>query len=148
MEFHEESHERIEECGLTGGSFFYTPKINCNIIQTQRNRSCSWTISYFEKTEIATKKATKTGGRTNIMYKIKCMNCDKCHTSQTGDEVANRMCEHKLITRRYDQLPFMSVHKDQEGHQFILDNVEILGQTTTGHAIDSVTCCSLNNSVI
>eukprot|EP00061_Rhincodon_typus_P005981 g26136.t1 len=66
--------------------------------------------------------------RTNVIYKIPCKDCNKHYTGQTGRELATRIHEHQLATKRHDQYSLVSIHTDQENHQFDWDKIRILGQ--------------------
>lgn len=65
-----------------------------------------------------------------VLYKVKFLNCNKCHVSQTGRKVPNWMLDRKPGTRRHDPLPVKAVQEYQIGHMFNRDEVRILGQTT------------------
>ena len=67
----------------------------------------------------------------NVIYKIPCSQCDKHYVGQTGRKLSTRIHEHKLASRRHDPLSLVSVHEDQEGHQFNWDMVSILAQART-----------------
>ncbi|GAA55914.1 hypothetical protein CLF_109359 [Clonorchis sinensis] len=69
--------------------------------------------------------------RNNVIYRIQCKDCDKRYIGQTGRKLSTRIHEHKLATERHDQFSLISVHKDQEGHEFDWSGVHILGQART-----------------
>ncbi|GAA57554.1 hypothetical protein CLF_112885 [Clonorchis sinensis] len=69
--------------------------------------------------------------RNNVIYRIQCKDCDKRYIGQTGRKLSTRIHEHKLATERRDQFSLISVHKDQEGHEFDWSGVHILGQART-----------------
>ncbi|GAA50262.1 hypothetical protein CLF_104301 [Clonorchis sinensis] len=69
--------------------------------------------------------------RNNVIYRIQCKDCDKRYIGQTGRKLSTRIHEHKLATERHDQFSLISLHKDQEGHEFDWSGVHILGQART-----------------
>ena len=66
--------------------------------------------------------------KTNVVYKISCSDCDKHYVGQTGKKLSTRLHEHKLATKRHDQLSLISMHQDQHGHAFDWETAEVLGQ--------------------
>ena len=66
--------------------------------------------------------------KANVVYRISCSNCEKQYVGQTGKRLSTRLHEHKLATKRHDQLSLISIHQDQHGHTFDWDTAEILSQ--------------------
>ena len=66
--------------------------------------------------------------RTQIVYRVNCLNCTQHYVGQTGRKLRTRMKEHRQAIQRHDPHSIMSIHEDQEGHQFDLENVEIFDQ--------------------
>jgi hypothetical protein len=77
------------------------------------------------------KTQIKSMKRTNVVYQIQCNNCDKHYVGQTGRKLSTRVYEHQLAIRRHDPMSMVSLHEDQEGHQFNWNNVKILAQAGT-----------------
>ena len=72
--------------------------------------------------------------KSNIIYKIPCNNCKKHYVGQTSRKLSTRLNEHRLALKRHDPLSLMSIHQDQEGHEFNLEQTTILDQAQTRHA--------------
>ncbi|GAA55527.1 hypothetical protein CLF_108233 [Clonorchis sinensis] len=71
--------------------------------------------------------------RNNVVYQINCNNCNKFYVGQTGRKLCTRMKEHNAAVRRHDPLSLISIHEDQEGHKFSVENVKILAYGDTKH---------------
>ncbi|GAA39727.2 hypothetical protein CLF_101455 [Clonorchis sinensis] len=69
--------------------------------------------------------------KTNVVYRLKCNDCDKHYVGQTGRKLATRIHEHKLASRRHDPMSLFSIHEDREGHKFNWNNVQILAHART-----------------
>ncbi|GAA54183.1 hypothetical protein CLF_112548 [Clonorchis sinensis] len=69
--------------------------------------------------------------KTNVVYRLRCNDCDKHYVGQTGRKLATRIHEHKLASRRHDPMSLVPIHEDKEGHKFILNNVQILAHART-----------------
>ncbi|GAA57503.1 hypothetical protein CLF_112815 [Clonorchis sinensis] len=74
--------------------------------------------------------------KNNVIYRIQCKDCDKRYIGQTVRKLSTRIHEHKLATRRRDQFPLISVHKDQEGHQFDWGGVHIRLRKNRFHIVE------------
>eukprot|EP00061_Rhincodon_typus_P001837 g15925.t1 len=66
--------------------------------------------------------------RTNVVYKITCNDGNKHYIGQIGRKLAIRIHKHQLTAKWHDKLSLISVHLDNEGHQFNWDNVTIPAQ--------------------
>ncbi|GAA51625.1 solute carrier family 29 (equilibrative nucleoside transporter) member 1/2/3 [Clonorchis sinensis] len=71
--------------------------------------------------------------RNNVLYQI---NCNKFYVGQTGRKLCTRIKEHNAAVRRHDLLSLISIHEDQEGHIFNLENAKILAHGNTRHERD------------
>ncbi|GAA52136.1 hypothetical protein CLF_107388 [Clonorchis sinensis] len=89
------------------------------------------TVAFKPENELR-KTLSKPNGRldgvkkTNVVYKLKCNDCNKHYVGPTGSNLAIRIHEHKLPSRRHDLMTFVSIHEDKEGHKFNWDNVRVL----------------------
>ncbi|KER27260.1 hypothetical protein T265_05663 [Opisthorchis viverrini] len=68
--------------------------------------------------------------RNNVIYQI---DCNKFYVGQTGRKLCTRIKEHNAAVRRHDPLSLISIHEDQEGHKFNLENAKILAYGDTRH---------------
>ncbi|KER25529.1 hypothetical protein T265_07045 [Opisthorchis viverrini] len=64
--------------------------------------------------------------KNSVIYQLNCDNCIKFYVGQTGRRLCTRIKEHNAAVRRHDPLSLISIHEDQEGHKFNLENAEIL----------------------
>lgn len=71
------------------------------------------------------KEKLKMEDRRDIIYKVKCEDCDKWYVGQTG---------RKLATLIHNPPPLMSVHEDHKGRTFNLDTVCFVGQANEKHS--------------
>jgi len=63
----------------------------------------------------------------DVVYKIKCKNCDASYVGQTKRCLKTRIREHKSdINKKSGALSVISQHRLQDGHEFDWDNVIIL----------------------
>ncbi|GAA56877.1 hypothetical protein CLF_111739 [Clonorchis sinensis] len=71
--------------------------------------------------------------RNNVVYQINCNNCNKFYVGQTGRKLCTRIMQHNAAVRRHDPLSLISIHEDQEGHKFNMENVNISAYGDTKH---------------
>ena len=74
------------------------------------------------------------GEKTNVVYQINCADCDKEYIGQTGRQLSTRIHDHRLATRRHDQLSLISIHEDRFGHNFNFEETKILASASNKHA--------------
>ncbi|GAA57302.1 hypothetical protein CLF_112507 [Clonorchis sinensis] len=79
--------------------------------------------------------------RTNVVYKLKCNDCDKHYVGQTGRKLATRIHEHKPASRRHDPMSLVSIHEDREGHKFNWDNNQIAAHARTKREREFAEAC-------
>eukprot|EP00061_Rhincodon_typus_P007290 g28845.t1 len=65
----------------------------------------------------------KLGVRTNIFSKMPCYEFHNHYIGQPGRKLAIRIHEHQLAAKEQYELSLVSVHSDNEGHQFNLDKM-------------------------
>ncbi|CAH8503561.1 unnamed protein product [Dicrocoelium dendriticum] len=80
------------------------------------------------------KARPETHERRNVVYKIRCQDCDKNYVGQTGRRLSTRIQEHKRACKNHYALSLISIHTDEEGHHFDWNNTEVLakGETRKG----------------
>ena len=71
--------------------------------------------------------------KNNVIYEIKCYNCEATYIGETGKELGKRITEHKNAVARRDPLSHIFRHIDRTGHIFDWDIPNILGQETNTH---------------
>ncbi|KER31976.1 hypothetical protein T265_01907 [Opisthorchis viverrini] len=71
--------------------------------------------------------------RNNVIYQIDCNDCNKFYVGQTGRKLRTRIKEHNAAVKRHDPLSLISIHEDQEGHKFNMENAKILAYGDTRH---------------
>jgi len=65
--------------------------------------------------------------RSNVVYRINCLNCDASYVGQTKRTLNTRINEHRShIRRNSTQHSVITDHKRNLGHEFDWDNVKIL----------------------
>jgi len=66
--------------------------------------------------------------RSNVIYKISCLNCEASYVEQTKRKLATRIKEHRAdINKTTGSLSVVSLHR-LEGHEFDWNNVSILDE--------------------
>ena len=80
------------------------------------------------------KASTQLTEKSNVVYEIKCNDCDAKYVGQTGRKLSTRIHEHQLAIKRHDRLSLVSMHEDNEGHRFNFNTVKILDQANTKRA--------------
>lgn len=64
--------------------------------------------------------------KSDVVYKINCIDCDKCYIGQTKTKLKQRIALHKSNIRTYKDTCALSIHANSENHQPDLNNVKIL----------------------
>jgi len=73
------------------------------------------------------KDALSLSSRSNVVYRINCLDCDASYVGQTKRTLNTRIMEHKNHIRRNSiQHSVITDHKRKSGHEFDWDNVKIL----------------------
>ena len=79
------------------------------------------------------KRPLTTMEQNNVIYKIPCLNCPQFYVGQSGRKLSTRLHEHRLATRRHDQLSLVSIHQDTMGHQMDFDATTVLSHGKNCH---------------
>ncbi|EZA47078.1 hypothetical protein X777_16770 [Ooceraea biroi] len=67
--------------------------------------------------------------KTNVVYKIKCADCEACYIGQTKRHVTVRINEHKSnIKKNESDWSVVSCHRAHDGHEFDWMHVDVLHQ--------------------
>jgi len=94
-------------------------KYNLNIIHSCKNK-----LSKFITTE---KDHINKMKQNNVVYKIKCKDCDANYVGQTKRQLQTRIKEHRTDINKKSGLPsVISTHRLSQKHDFDWDNVKIL----------------------
>ncbi|XP_044759757.1 uncharacterized protein LOC123317345 [Coccinella septempunctata] len=64
--------------------------------------------------------------RTNVIYQIKCMDCDNTYVGQTSQLIKNRITLHRSDIRLNNRRCALSIHANEKDHKINLEDVEIL----------------------
>ena len=66
--------------------------------------------------------------KNEIIYEIKCKDCDAQYIGETGKELNKRVTEHKNAVRRKDRLSKIYNHCSSTQHEFDFDNSRVLNR--------------------
>jgi len=114
--------------------YFTFPYVSCiykkfiqyfkNITFSKLAFSCYNKLSKFIKVH---KDVLSLSSRSNVVYRINCLNCEASYVGQTKRTLNTRINEHRShIRRNSTQLSVITDHKLKSGHEFDWDNVKIL----------------------
>jgi len=88
--------------------------------------SCYNKLSKFIKGH---KNALPSFSRSNVVYKINCLDCDASYVGQTKRTLNARVSEHRNHARRNTtQNSVITDHRSKFSHEFDWDNVKILDE--------------------
>ena len=65
-----------------------------------------------------------------LVYKIPCLNCDKCYIGETNREKETRMKEHKADIRKHTESSNVAKHANEEKHSFNFTQSETIALET------------------
>ena len=65
-----------------------------------------------------------------LVYKISCLNCDKCDVREANREKKVRMKEHQTDIKKFTESSNVAKHANTEKHAFDFDTSETLGLET------------------
>lgn len=91
--------------------------------------------------------------RSNLVYKIPCLNCEKCYVGTTKQYLKARVNQHKYDCREYNreknEKTALSSHHFNTGHNFNFSNTSILDseEVYRKRCISEMIQISLNNTV-
>jgi len=88
-------------------------------------------INKFSKFIKVHKDFLPTSCRSNVVYKINCLNCDASYISQTKRLLKSRISKHRNhIKRNSTQISVIFNHRLDLDHDFDWNNVEVLDEET------------------
>ena len=71
--------------------------------------------------------------QTNVVYKLKCKNCDATYVGETKRKMSVRIKEHEKNIQKDDQLFVINEHVKNLGHQIDFENPQILDREDNWH---------------
>lgn len=66
--------------------------------------------------------------RSNVVYKLKCLECDATYIEQTKRQLKTRIKEHRSNINRAASPSVISIHRLNLNYEFDWENVEILNE--------------------
>lgn len=69
----------------------------------------------------------------DVVYKIKCADCNHIYIGETGRELGKRISEHKNPVRRCDPLSTIYKHVQDTGHNISWDDAEVISNQQGFH---------------
>lgn len=71
--------------------------------------------------------------RSNVVYRLNCLECDASYVGQTKRQLNTRLKEHRSNINRAVSPSVVSTHRLNLNHEFDWDNVEILDEESKIH---------------
>ena len=72
------------------------------------------------------KDSTPTDYLSNVVYKIPCLDCEKCYVGQTTQWLKNRITQHKSDAKLNKKSCALAIHTNNEDHRFDFAEAEVL----------------------
>ena len=108
----------------------YVPNISERLIKTVRHfdvRPAFFSLNKLDQFIRAQKDCLPNNKKKNVVYKIRCNDCDASYVGQTRRLLKTRISEHRNDIRKSTGNPsVISEHRMLHSHDFNWDNVEIL----------------------
>ncbi|EZA54510.1 hypothetical protein X777_05489 [Ooceraea biroi] len=101
----------------------------CRIYKKYNLRVCYTVFNKLDRFIKLGKDMLSNDVKTDVVYRINCVDCEACYVGQTKRHLSVRVKEHNLnIKKRDDDLSVVSRHRITNDHNFDWSNVNILHQ--------------------
>lgn len=124
---------RLEDSTSIYNSIPYINKVSITIAKLIKENNNITKIAYkpinkLDKIYTKTKDQINKNDKNNVVYQVKCDNCNKTYIGQTSKKLNTRLNQHKTYIRKTAPHSALASHSIDTGHTFSFEETKIIDQ--------------------